>query len=98
MYHSIRTRDFDDLLQRITSEFIEMPGLRLTTPQAERLWNLDHDACGAVLQALIDRRFLLLAADGTYARRSADVRERKLQMAKSGPLQRSTASQQRRTA
>jgi hypothetical protein len=31
----------DDVHQRNQGEFIEMPGLRLTPAQAQRLWGLD---------------------------------------------------------
>ena len=33
----------DDVLQRIQGEFVEMPGLRLTAAQAQRLWGLDRE-------------------------------------------------------
>ena len=41
------------LVERIRSEFLEMPGLRLTLPQASRLWGLDTRSCEAVIDALI---------------------------------------------
>ena len=31
-----------DLLARIQMEYLEMPGLHLTSQQARRLWNLDQ--------------------------------------------------------
>ena len=58
----------EDTLQRVRCEFIEMPGLRLTHAQAQRLWGLDDAVCTDVLQALIDARFLHRHSDGTYAR------------------------------
>jgi hypothetical protein len=33
---------------------MEMPGLRLNLPQAQRLWALDARRCEAVLKALVD--------------------------------------------
>ena len=33
------------LVQRIEREYSEMPGLRLTEGQAQRLWDLDADTC-----------------------------------------------------
>jgi hypothetical protein len=48
----------DELVCRIRGAYREMPGLRLTTPQACRLWNLDRARCEAVLQALLDEGFL----------------------------------------
>ena len=57
-------------LQRIQHDFLEMPGLRLTSRQAQRLWGLDALICDALLRALVDVRFLV-EADGTYICRGA---------------------------
>jgi hypothetical protein len=59
----------DALLQRIQGEFLEMPGLRLTAAQGRRLWGLDRDVCDALLEALVDARFLSRSREGLYARR-----------------------------
>jgi hypothetical protein len=56
------------LLRRIKAEYIEMPGLRLTAPQAGRLWGLDTPACLDLLDRLISERFLQRRPDGTYSR------------------------------
>ena len=58
----------DDVLQRIQGEFVEMPGLRLTAPQAQRLWGLDAEFCEAILGALVDAKFLLRTGDDVYVR------------------------------
>jgi len=58
----------DEVLQRIQGEFVEMPGLRLTGAQAQRLWGLDRDVCEALLGALVDARFLKQTRDGSYMR------------------------------
>ena len=39
----------EDVLRRVQGEYIEMPALRLTTAQAQRLWGLDRTACDALL-------------------------------------------------
>lgn len=57
-----------DLKTRVRSEFIEMPGLRLTTAQAQRLWNLDREECEAVLSILIEERILKRTKDGAFVR------------------------------
>ncbi len=57
-----------DLLQRIQSEFLEMPGLCLTEPQARRLWNLDEVSCVAVLSELMERGFLCRNRQGSFMR------------------------------
>lgn len=58
----------DDVLQRIQGEFVEMPGLRLTAPQAQRLWGLERDVCDALLKALVDAKFLSRTRDGAFIR------------------------------
>jgi hypothetical protein len=58
----------DDVLQRIQGEFVEMPGLRLTAAQAQRLWGLDRDECDALLGALVDAKFLSQTRDGAFVR------------------------------
>ncbi len=56
------------LLNRVRGEFLEMPGLRLSAPQAARLWHLDGQTATAVLSALVASGFLERRADGSYAR------------------------------
>jgi hypothetical protein len=58
----------DEVLQRIQGEYVEMPGLRLTVAQAQRLWGLDRDVCNALLGALVDTKFLAQTRDGAYVR------------------------------
>ena len=58
----------DDVLQRIQGEFVEMPGLRLTPSQAQRLWGLERDVCDALLGALVDAKFLAQTRDGAFVR------------------------------
>ena len=58
----------DDVLQRIQGEFVEMPGLRLTPAQAQRLWGLERDVCDALLGALVDAKFLFRTRDGAFVR------------------------------
>jgi hypothetical protein len=58
----------DDVLQRIQGEFVEMPGLRLTAAQAQRLWGLERDVCNALLGALVDAKFLSQTRDGAFIR------------------------------
>jgi hypothetical protein len=58
----------DDVLRRVQGEFLEMPGLRLTEPQARRLWGLDAVSCGALLSALVDANFLFRTRDGAFMR------------------------------
>lgn len=67
----LRNVDLDaTLLQRMWSEFTEMPGLRLTRPQAQRLWGVDADTCVRALQMLVDLKLLVRSADDKYSRPS----------------------------
>jgi hypothetical protein len=59
------------LLARVRSEFLEMPGLRLTIWQAARLWGLEGALSERVLARLEEAGFLLRTSDGAYTRRSA---------------------------
>ena len=56
------------LLRRVQDEYLEMPGLQLTRAQAQRLWALDANTCGAILDFLVSRRFLTCGLDGQYRR------------------------------
>ena len=47
-----------NLLIRAYGEYVEMPGLRLTIPQASRLWNVDLALGAQVLDRLVDAAFL----------------------------------------
>jgi hypothetical protein len=62
------SRGIQEVVRRIRGEFLEMPGLRLTSAQARRLWRLDETACEAVLGALVDARFLSRTRDGAFIR------------------------------
>ena len=53
---------------RLYSEYIEMPGLRLTCAQAQRLCGLDETACLLALDALVGTGFLRRTDAGQYAR------------------------------
>jgi hypothetical protein len=66
--HMPAQQPIDDVLRRVQGEYIEMPGLRLTTAQAQRLWGLDRAACDALLGALVDAKFLFRTRDGAFMR------------------------------
>jgi hypothetical protein len=63
-----RAMDFQRLLQRVRSEFMEMPGLQLTVPQAARLWGLDAGSSRQVIDALVEGSFLRWTDRGTVVR------------------------------
>ena len=58
--------DFVRLLDIVRGEFLEMPGLRLTNKQAQRLWAIDADTCEAILGSLEAAHFLRHTRGGEY--------------------------------
>ena len=68
MNESVAPISIDQIRRRIRAEYLEMPGLRLTHAQAQRLWGLDERTCLQLLESLIKARFLERKADGMYAR------------------------------
>lgn len=56
------------LVTRIRGEYLEMPGLRLTLAQAQRLCGVERMLCKTVLDALVETKFLCVKPNGTYAR------------------------------
>jgi|SoiMethySBSTD1v2_1073268.scaffolds.fasta_scaffold00332_39 hypothetical protein len=63
----MRAHNPDDamVLFRVRAEFAEMPGLRLTLPQASRLFHLETDRCERVLTSLV-RTGQLVLRDKTF--------------------------------
>ena len=59
------------LLRRMWSEFVEMPGLRLTRVQAQRLWGVDAETCISALDTLMALKLLVRSPEGHYSRPSA---------------------------
>jgi hypothetical protein len=66
-----RTGVAEKWLARIRGEYLEMPGLSLTAAQAQRLWGLDGEACGRLLDSLLESGFLRRTTVGEYVRTSA---------------------------
>jgi len=64
---------FDDAVQLIRLEYLEMPGMVLTYEQARRLWNLPADLCQRALDELLVSRFLKLTRHGAYVRCDAGL-------------------------
>jgi hypothetical protein len=64
---------FARLVDRVRSEFLEMPGLELTVPQAGRLWSLGPDDCRHVIDALVETGFLRWTVRRTVVRTGRDA-------------------------
>ena len=62
-----------DLEIRLRAEFAEMPGMKLTLPQASRLFHVDPGECESVLRELVRRGEL--SSDGTAFARAGSGRE-----------------------
>ena len=61
-------RTVSDVLNRLRGEFMEMPGLRLTAEQVQRLCGIERAMCHVVLDSLVESKFLHVKPDGHYAR------------------------------
>ena len=57
-----------DWVYLIQAEFVEMPGLKLSKRQAQRLWNLDAEIADALFDALEATRFLKRTERDLYIR------------------------------
>ena len=55
------------LVLRVRGEFVEMPGLRLTAPQAARLFGVAPDVAHAVLDELSHTSVLTGSNSGMYS-------------------------------
>ncbi len=58
------------LPRRVWEEFVEMPCLRLTAPQAQRLFALRADVCQRILTGLVETKVLIVGPDGRYQLRA----------------------------
>jgi len=54
---------------RIRNEYVEMPGLILTLPQAARLWSLSESRSQLLLSLLVEAGFLICDKKTVYRRR-----------------------------
>ena len=65
--------DLHALQSRVSAEFHEMPGLRLTLAQASRLFSIDPGRCERVLGALV-KGGVLATSGGAFARADSGAR------------------------
>jgi hypothetical protein len=66
-----RSAPLGALLQQVREQYRDMPGLKLTKPQAMRLFGVAPSVCAAMLRALVMENFLSRAADGVFVRSTA---------------------------
>jgi hypothetical protein len=65
---SVLDHELRDSLARIRADYLEMPGLRLTLAEAQRLCGVDGAVCGRALETLVEEDFLCVKPGGAYAR------------------------------
>jgi hypothetical protein len=58
----------ENVVNRLRAEFLEMPGLRLTSGQVQRLCGVEQALCELGLALLVEAKFLYVTSDGVYAR------------------------------
>jgi hypothetical protein len=61
-------RAAQDVINRVRAEYLEMPGMRLTNRQVQRLCGIDAAVCKDVLETMVETNFLSIKPDGTYVR------------------------------
>jgi hypothetical protein len=61
----------EDAAELLRMEFLEMPGLRLTGGQVQRLCSLPGEVSDQALTALVESGFLKRNAEGFYLRQSS---------------------------
>ena len=66
---------YEQVLERIRAEYLEMPGMRLNLDQVQRLCGIERSMCKVALDALVETKFLCMRSDGSYVR-LADPRQR----------------------
>ncbi len=63
-----RSAPLGALLQQVRERYREMPGLKLTKPQAARSFGVAPSVSAAMLRALVMENFLFRAGDGVFVR------------------------------
>ena len=71
MFTSARSAPPAALLQRVREQYRDMPGLKLTKPQATRLFGVAPSVCAAMLRALVMENFLSRTGEGMFVRSTA---------------------------
>ena len=64
----MQKKEIEEAVARVRAEFREMPGLKLTTEQASRLWRLEPRVCESLLGRLAEERLLRKTQDGAFVR------------------------------
>jgi len=62
------TFSYQQVLERIRAEYLEMPDMRLKLEQVQRLCGIEQSICQMALDSLVEANFLCAKSDGSYAR------------------------------
>ena len=62
-----------ELIEQVRAEFLEMPGLSLTLPQAQRLWSIEPHTCEVLFKSLTESHFLRRTSRGRFVLRATRV-------------------------
>jgi hypothetical protein len=62
------TPEVQEAVLKIQIEYVEMPQLKLTARQVQRLWSVPMEVCQEALAALIRQGLLVQSRDGVYVR------------------------------
>lgn len=62
------TSTLQDALFRIQTDYVQMPQMKLTPRQVQRLWSLSAEICERALSSLVMKGFLVQSSDGSYVR------------------------------
>jgi DNA-binding IclR family transcriptional regulator len=63
---TLSATEMETLATRVKTEYVEMPGLSLTLPQAQRLLGLDGLICERLLSELVASGFLVNTSGGRF--------------------------------
>ena len=84
--NEVRGQAIREAARRVESEYREMPGLRLTLPQAARLWGLERGTCELVVRTWDVFHYVPLEPpyQTTMYRRPSGVEEANLSLSGTG--------------
>jgi DNA-binding GntR family transcriptional regulator len=71
----MKTASCAEVLARLRAEYLEMPGMRLTAAQVQRLCGVERTTCQWALDRLVAAKFLCVK-DGGYARLTDEAASR----------------------
>jgi hypothetical protein len=65
---AMHTSPQQQVLNRIRAEFVEMPDLKLTIEEIQRLCDVNRSLCEAAIESLVQAHFLYETSDRRYTR------------------------------